>query len=578
MLFDLSDPIFNNLVIADPDDWSTKYPDVSEIYKGVMQNPNLAIDMGFKVIGVGSNKFLKINNTDTALNYLGRLSFKSDISASRQLTGYIASNLGMLSNETSNIIDTFKEKDLDKLSNKIDVANKIIKQGLDLAVQQGLDGIGAIPIVGWIIKAVGQVGLIVAQAFESYYAKKAEEATEILQEQYSVPVFEFNESVDEGFAREVLKNIKLNNFQWVFSPRSYINNIKDIYAVRGKTNPGQDALTKFFYIFGEQEGGNTYGLGFIPGTRNINDGIGMHASGCGSNVFDTGIYYPTAASIANSLWSFLLKEGNIMYTVDPVKAKSDWENHMYWLYRFADESLSKGWGCVPTSKTLTNQYLCSEEMDGYFSNNSSSKCKKSRYAEYLNIPSGYNNVNKFRAFLNLTFFDNGVKLINKNKKIDADNVDYSESIPSRNLNNLHDRQAIYLDSMNAIYVNKEYNSIKNNFKNKWTTNVTKIINSDMFYNISFKDVPEGEVRQVIQQKCNNLNKDCNDLGKNLDLKILGAFGNVSAPTPYNPVDVQPMGISYKNINTWNKKGSSASSAPLILGGAALGALALIFRK
>ena len=252
MIFNYNDPIFNGEVEKDPDNWVSMYPRFDDIIEDIKSNPNTAKDLGFKLSNLG---FPEITNQEKSINYIGRLGLKTGVTACRQSIGDIATEIGFLSSEIPNLENIYLDDTYD-----ITTAFNAVDLVLNSApLNEGLNAIGAIPIVGWIIKAVAEIAKAITFGVLSYIEGQDNAAKKELSSQNSVLIQDFNKELDQAVARECLFKLRDRDYQWLISPRGKIDNIKDFYIFRGKLKKN-DELTKMYYIYGDKNETETYGL------------------------------------------------------------------------------------------------------------------------------------------------------------------------------------------------------------------------------------------------------------------------------------------------------------------------------
>lgn len=179
-----------------------------------------------------------------------------------------------------------------------------------------------------------------------------------------------------------------------------------------------------------------------------------------------------------------------------------------------------------------------------------------------------------------------------------DNLDIAQAMPVRALKNLRARQEGALESIQALYVNGEDPDLFEAFRDsslrsKWRHNVGVLINSGDWKKVVYRDMPDGEAKTYIRQKIEALGIDPETFNVGLKggapshflatARGVTALGDPKLPEPPHvktrfASDARPVRASASGKAFSSRKSKKSSNAPILLGAAALGFLALKGRK
>lgn len=509
---------------------------------------------------------------NSSMSYIGSLYLYNQITSTRIAIGKIAKTLGFLQTEFTHISNIFKE-DADSISIAISTADAIINSEY---FDKGLDALGAIPIVGWIIKIIVKAAELIYKIVKKINDKKIENVRKELAGQFSIPLTEFSKEADEILTRFAMDRVAKNDLNYIFSPRYIFNDLSDFVAVPEKVNPN-DQLTRYFNVRSEDIGG----LGFIPGTVNLAGALRFPTKGC-AGVYDTGDLYPTVRSLGSSLNQIILKPGPALFGLDPNFLIKLWENNIYNILAYAEESIKKGWSCYETGIPNTNEWKCAEPLIGAYGDKA---CKKPGNVGkiYKTFSSGH--YAAFRSYIIGRYFGNKFPTIS-GKSTNPDNIDISKSIPVQALKNIENTQKAVIDSNTVMYINLEkignnpkYIGLYNNSHliKKWQENVTLILNSDEWKKIRFYDVPDGEVKNALYDKAKSKGYNPEKPGPiviGMDtIATKSVLKNPKPPSPFEPIDVDHFEL---HNGTKKKPKSGGGTAIVALG--ILGTLGYIFKN
>lgn len=505
------------------------------------------------------------------LSYIGNLYLHNQISSARIAIGKIANVIGFLQPEFDNISNVFKEQ-TDTITIAISTADAIINSEY---FAKGLDALGAIPIVGWIIKIIVKAAELVYKIIKKINDNKIKNVRKELAAQVSIPLTEFNKDADEALARATLYKIAENNLDYIFSPRYIFQNASDFVTVSEKIND-DDEITRYFNVRSEVEGG----LGFIPGTVNLSGALRFPTKGAQS-IYDTGDLYPTVRSLGSMVNQLIQKPGPALYGLNTKALSVKWQNNIYSLLAYAEDSIKKGWSIHETGYPNTDEWICAESIIGYYGDKA---CKKAGQVgtKYKTFSTGH--YAAFRAYLIKRYFGN--KFPSKSGKISPtpDDVLLDRSIPVKALENILKTQEAVIDSDVCMYVNLEtkgtvpyFSGLYSNYdlRKKWMDNVKLVLNSEEWKRIRFLDVPDGEVKNALYEKATS--KGYDPIKKGPISKTIGGIAtksvlkNPKPPSPFKPVNVEEFMLPR------NKK-TATSGSSVFLAAAALGAFGYLAKK
>lgn len=563
------DSIFNNKLDSDTQ-WSSSIPN-PVIFDAINFDPALAKDL----YGRGSN----------GLSYLGSLYLQNNITSVRNTIGAVASTLGYLTTEFPNITKIFTGK-ASEITLTISTINNISKMGIDY--QTGLNAIGAIPVVGWIIGIIVKVAELVVNIVKAIQNNNESDATQKLIGQFSIPIAQFNKDADEGLTRICMNSIRQGDMNYLFSPRYKYEDFEDFCVSREKNENDPEPynlLTRAFNITSKKGDG----IGFIPGTIDIFSAIRLITSkpGFGSgSTRNIGEFYPTVRNLCVSIYEMIQKPSPALFSITPSKLATDWEDTIYNMLVYSELSLIKGWSGFQTGIIDSDKFLCAKPVYGQLD------CKKSKADKNITIPKTtdpFGHFNSFRDDIFDKFFAGKFKekkLINDIKQLTnpVKNIDMKQSTPSLALKNIKETQYAVINSLNCCYVDDQrFAAIKKDgdpvLNKKWLTNVSAVLNSNEWKKLRFLDIPDGEFKTEVFNKAKKAGfKDFDNRKGTIENKIgsikagPSILGDPEPPKPFQIVQVSN-NLQFKKPTT----SKSENSLITMMAAAAVGGF-LILKK
>lgn len=572
--FDKSDKGFdsifgNNLNL---DTWVSRLP-----------NPSLADSFGFDP----ALKNEIFNQGQNGLSYIGKLGLQNNITSIRTAIGNIASTLGYFTTEFNNLSKIY-EVPVNKITLEIKSAVAILSKS-GMGYEDGLNAIGAIPVVGWIIGIIVKVAQLVTNIIKTVQENNISDAKIKLISQFAIPLAQFNKDADEALTRICIDHITNGDMNYLFSPRYLFQDFDDFQVNREKNEAPDNILTRAFNITSKKESG----IGFIPGTLDISSSIRLLTSKPGyggASTRDVGDFYPTVRNLCISTFEQIQKPSAALFSIEPDKLSTLWETNIVNLLKYSELSLIKGWSGFQTGNIDSNTFLCADVIFGQLN------CKKSKANENLKIPvttDPFGHFNSFRDHIFNRFFNGQYKdskLITdlKEAKWTSKNIPVKKSIPSLALKNIKDTQYAIINSLNCCYVSDEINgfaAIRNDsvLNKKWVTNVAAVLNSaSEWKKLRFLDIPNGEFKNEIFLKATKAGfKDFDSRTGPIENKL----GNVKAgPSilgdPAPPKPFVPVGGHNATLGKISPKSTSSKSESNLVGVMAIAALSglLLTRK
>lgn len=484
------DSIFNNKLDSDVE-WSSNIPN-PVIFDAINFDPALSKDLFSK----GSN----------GLSYIGSKYLQNNITSVRSAIGAVASTVGYLTTEFPNITKIFTNnaKQIDLI---ISSAADISKLGLDY--KAGLNAIGAIPVVGWIIGIIIKVAELVVNIVNTIQNNNNNDAIQKLITQHSIPIAQFNKDADEALTLVCMESIQNGDMNYLFSPRYIYEDFED-FIVNPEKNPNDpkpyNLLTRAFNISSKK----IKGIGFVPGTIDLFSAIRLITSkpGFGSGgTRNVGEFYPTVRNLCVSIYEMIQKPSPALFSITPSKLATDWETTIFNMLTYSELSLIKGWSGFQTGIENTDKFLCAEPVFGQLD------CKKSKGNENIKIPKTtdpFGHFNSFRDDIFDKFFAGKFKekkLINDIKQLinPVKSIDMKQSTPSLALKNIKETQYAVINSLNCCYVDDErFAAIKKDgdpvLNKKWLTNVSAVLDSNEWKKLRYLDIPDGEFKTEVFNK------------------------------------------------------------------------------
>jgi len=489
--------------------------------------------------------------------------------ATKQMLGKMTQTVGILSENLRGMGPIYSQE-TSSLLRVLDVVGGVVAADVFTKV---INGLTKIPIVGWIIRIVIGLCKIVTNLVKASRDAKLSVVQKEFARKFSVPVTatEYSPMRDQEHVKYLFRLMDNNDTQRIAAPAyqllqggEYLGfDAKGVMedGSLGTENIGSSASG--WIVAGQATGG----FGLVPGTGNVarslffptglRTGLGDKINLDPGAVRDMGSLYPTSSGLASTWWSMVLSPGPAMFSVDPVKLMSPWEDYVYGMLRLAQE-IRAGWTSAPAGIPWTSTFYC---LDGHFRGNDPRKgvgnCTKKRRGDVLSIPEGpgrrgasrdllahlYNLYFRVGSWKNVWYEGNkrnsnygalreysctglggvcsGLPTKNNPKLYDAlargkDNkqfwlpepgdVDTSQSVPVQALWNLRGRQAATLSSNMCMYVSGDTdNDNRQRFsafqdkelRDKWYESVTAIFQSGGWKNIRYQDMPEGSAKREL---------------------------------------------------------------------------------
>lgn len=503
--------------------WKTQIPS-PDMNKSTLFDPQLLDDL------------YNPNNFKAGVSYVGSLYLYNTVTSLRFAVGKLASVVGFLKNEFNNISNMFVES-ADSIDFIFKTVNSIINSDF---FQKGLDAIGAIPIVGWIIKIIAKIAELVYKAIDYVAKNKVEKAKQQLVSQPWIPIAEFNETADESLNKFMLTKLADGDLEWLFSPRNYFEKFEDFNVLREKRIGSDDqplSKTDFFNITSHNMDG--HGLGFIPGGTTIAGPMRFPTSAC-AEVLNAGELYPTALNTAGSVYQIVQKNGPALFSIYSDRVLAKWETTISNLCEYANKSIKLGWTCSPTGEFNTNKFICNSDTEDRYAVKGCDR--KLQYGNKVNLPASMTgHYSAFLTYLGRLFFENGSSKCNSGWQP-------KETVPGKALTVLKARQYAIIDSINCMYVNDStigslprFSAIYNDkpLNTKWKNNVNAVLNSkEEWKKVVFWDVPDGEIKESLRELAKKANLNPEKPGAidpgTMSLKIPSILPEPKIPDPYEP--------------------------------------------
>lgn len=552
--------VFGHKIIEDPGlRWETSMPDITSLREGS------AVDPAFASI-LSADAARDVGDSDASImQYIARNAIDDCVRGTRQLIGEMVQTTGVGSNVFPAVQKIFTGSVVD-IRGGFDAINGVLDSK---TFDMGMNMIGAIPVIGWIIKIGVNIGKAVAGIAKIMEEQEYSQALLEIQKRLTIPLD--NLQPDKGrdeiqtriFFERISKEKNRYNPQGVIVPAYSAEKFyaEGVYEDSGQspTDLGKSAEgAAGWVVHGEPTGG----IGYIPGTAEVSrslffpagiDSLKGNKYACRQqSMRDLGTLYPSTTNIVTSWWSQVLKPGPAMFSVDPRAAVGEWENYIEGLFGLCKDIGKDGWTCVPTAIPFTNEFVCTKPYSRGTDLEDRHKrgfggCKAGRWGsanlgDIYTIPDDFGSRNHFGFYLQLVnrFFNSKatlddiwygrIPLIGSKKKYlqkpeseakwwTPDSWDYSKSIPVKALQNLYDRQVATLDSLECMYVNGEdeegrrlFGAFNNSsLRNHWRASVTAILNSNDWRRVVYADVPEGPAKAALREVAHNNNVKPEDL-------------------------------------------------------------------
>ena len=383
------------------------------------------------------------------LGYTAYAQFCSTVRAVRMVLGQLASTVGFLRSSLGALTEVFKGP-VTAIGNALNVALQVLDNpGFNAAI----NSLCAIPIVGWIIKAVVAVAKLVLKIVETVRANRAKRQDAWRQMRTLMPLAQWDAEIDAIQVRNVGLRLRVFDAAYVFMPRYLANAPSDFYAEQASGDPDSKRVDAWRLLTRFPEGG----LGFVPGTQNIHGAIEMPVGFCGG-VKDLGDFFPTAQQMAFQLWNTLLREdAPALFSVPARRCARAWEAYLMSALAYTVRDIA-GWSCAADpqdggSKVPVRDYL---QGSGPYPTKQVDPTDAKHPKTVAIKGTGHRSamLNHLQAIFDWTS-GRDPKIPNENPKFPETAVDFKKSAPGRALENLGQRQRFALDtqlSLMAAYV------------------------------------------------------------------------------------------------------------------------------
>lgn len=531
---DYSDPFGGGLfnlgedgVVSDITGWRSRIPPISELFDYARVSSIMSESGGSETVGVSK--------------IIGDAAMADWVRSTRQILGELAMTTGIISSALPNVNTIMKARTADLLS-ALDVVGQVLDSEL---FEMAMNAIGAIPIVGWIIKIVYEIANAVARVVVAVFRGKDTEAREIARDTLTIPMssMDFTKSANDAVVQEVFNKIKERDSSYMISPPFSVDSssdLRDLFAPERvfddknmqEFGPSQQGWAAGYLI----KGRNPLGLGYIPGSASMTNNIFLkHGSDNtakvtnGGSLKDMAELTPTAQMAATTWWSNVNKPGPSMFSVNPLSHIGEWSGYIHGMYRLVQD-LGKGWGLHPTAlEPFTNKYMCfGNKREGY-NTTGASNCRLEDSGKKRTIEAGLGGwgfgASLLYGHLGRLFFNREKPFHNPPPSnlegisgstykmgslgLDVprpDAIDYGQSVPVKALNELYDRQRAALDSLQCMYVDGNndggrFPAFHGNtpLRNLWRDAVTNVFSSGAWRRVVYQDIPPGEVKEVFAQ-------------------------------------------------------------------------------
>ena len=271
------------------------------------------------------------------LGYTAYAQFTSTIRAVRLVLSQLATTVGFLKQSVSALGEVFKGT-VAAVGDALNIALQVLDNpGFNAAI----NGLCAIPIVGWIIKAVVAVAKLVLKIVETVRRNRANRQEAWRQMRTVMPLAKWDPDIDAIQVRNVGLRLHVFDAAYVFMPRYRANSPSDFYAEQASGDPDSKRVDAWRLLTRYPDGG----LGFVPGTQNLHGAIEMPVGYCGG-VKDLGDFFPTTQQLAFHLWNTVLGESApAMFSVPARRCAKAWESYLMSALAFIVRDLS-GWTCA----------------------------------------------------------------------------------------------------------------------------------------------------------------------------------------------------------------------------------------
>jgi hypothetical protein len=440
------------------------------------------------------------------LGYTAYAQFTSTVRAVRLVLSQLATTVGFLKQAVTALGEVFKGT-VAAIGDALNIALQVLDNpGFNAAI----NSLCAIPIVGWIIKAVVTVAKLVLKIVETVRRNRANRQEAWRQMRTVMPLAKWDPDIDAIQVRNVGLRLHVFDAAYVFLPRYRADSPSDFYAEQAGGDPDSKRVDAWRILTRYPDGG----LGFVPGTQNLHGAIEMPIGYC-NGVKDLGDFFPTAQQLAYQLWNTVLSEGApALFSVPARRCAKAWESYLMSVLAFTVRDIN-GWSCASDpqnggSTVPSRDYLQgsgpypTKHVDPNDSKNPKTvSIKGTGHRQAM--------LDHLQALFDWTEGRN-TSILNSDPKFPEAAVNFSKSAPGRALSNLRERQLFALrevqQSRMAAYVDDSrvrpgagavdkvprWPAIADKNEELWTVwdqARRNLLSSDLWKEIDLEDVPGG---------------------------------------------------------------------------------------
>ncbi len=457
------------------------------------------------------------------------------------------------------------------------------------AFEIGVNAVGWIPVVGWIIKLIFAIAKAIVNIVRS--VRKAQDnrnqsALNELARKAAIPTAFLATGADEVLGRLLQHKISGHDLEWMMLPQFAATSPSDFRASRQRVDNSSPCIDSYLITTGKN-----LGLGFMPGSMNLHGAMELDTRG-GGIVRDVGDYFPVTQGIATALWSQVLQgEGGITFAVDSERVSRAWVDYVQSAMEFADDKLKRGWSMIAgdlndSDIVDSTQYKCTDPCTWGVVGCSRGKDK----GKWRSIPGG-GHYSSYVSYFDAVF---DWRRIDTGKPHTLDNIDWDSIGPARSLTNLRERQAAMISSLKCMYLDDGNNELGSprfralrrgsSLHKLWERNVQAVFESGEWQNVDLRDViPGSDTWSLIQQytldmgvpvaRFFNMSKPPDQgQGRRTGAVDETVLGDPTPPVPPDAVDMQGEGL------LGLAGGGKSSGGGVLALGALAAAAALLLRR
>lgn len=329
------------------------------------------------------------------MNTLGALNF---VTSMRSVVAQVAVSVGYWSDAINTLEGVYRD-DLNSLVSAIDLIEQIVNSEY---FQQALDGIAWVPIVGWILKVIGEVVKLGIKINQNVMEERAVSMQTRLARRYRVPLIEPSAEYTEYQVRGMLRAVRNSRATELFLPRYPAKSVADwemVGAPKDYTEKcdGKDFPLNLVWYMRSKGGYSRYrqGFGLVPGTGELVQLLEFpvaqqQAKGViipeVEGIRSTGRFVPTARAIAGHTWQNALKENALMFAIDSDYIKARWDETLHAMLQFLIEDIIKGYTMFKSGRPHDQKADCGCWMNGYRQGEKYG-CRPKRYGKPANLKS-----------------------------------------------------------------------------------------------------------------------------------------------------------------------------------------------